>query len=137
MAAKAARNPSTWVGDGPAWSISRPASMGPRKLAAAGAMPSQLNTVFSSAGCATARPTWRCSTISAVLAEAPVSSAARHSMPNTGHSAAAAAPTMAISADSTSGSRAPPRSAMRPAGSARNSGASANSASSTPTAEAL
>ena len=134
---KATRKPVSCAGCGPAWSISRPVTSGPRKFAMAGAMAIQLNTVFSSDGCATARPTWRCSAICAVPADAPVSSAITHSTPNVGHAAASAVPSMAAPTASRSGTRKPCRSASRPAGNASTTGESANSASSTPTCAAL
>ena len=136
-AAKAARKPVRCAGAGPAWSISSPVIKGPRKLASAGAIAIQLNTVFSSVVSAAARPTWRCTAICTVPAEAPASSAVMHSTGNTGHSAASAAPSTAADTPRFTGRCKPCRSASRPAGKASSTGDSANSASSTPTAAGL
>ncbi len=113
-------------------SAGRPTN-GPTKLAAAGAMASQLNTCACSVARAPRGPTWRCSEITAAPVAPPVSSAATHMhrehRPSTSRGRH---PATRRPRDSASGCRSPWRSAKRPAGSARNTWVSANSEISTP-----
>ena len=125
------------AGARPAWSISMPARKGPTKLAAAGAMASQLKTRLSCVGSCADRPTCRCNAMTVAPVAPPVSKADRHITGNTGNTTTSPAPTTAAITDSHSGRLKPCRSAKRPAGNARNTWVSANSEISTPTAAAL
>lgn len=65
------------------------------KLETAGPMDNQLNTRRSCSAPAAARPTWRCSEITATPVAPPVRSAARHNTGNTGNATAMPAPSIA------------------------------------------